>query len=93
MITGIVGSKYSGKPSFLLGQVLFALFDMNIHMHQDTDVVKNSILIKEYNEMIREIQMFDIPGERSEWASPFVISSHLMEEYDAGYYSYLLYVS
>ncbi|KAG4438531.1 hypothetical protein IFR05_006005 [Cadophora sp. M221] len=90
MISGIVGSKYCGKPSFLLGQVLFALFDIKMHLHQDTEAAESMDLTQEYNEMIREIQMFNVPRDRADWASPFVISSHFMEEYDAGYYSYLL---
>ncbi|PVH88364.1 metallopeptidase [Cadophora sp. DSE1049] len=89
IITGLIGSKYSGKPSFLLGQVLFALFDIRIHLHQDTEGIKNLDLTREYNEMIREIQMFNVPRDRADWSSPFVLTSHFMEEYDAGYYSYL----
>ncbi|KAH9221456.1 hypothetical protein DL95DRAFT_402809 [Leptodontidium sp. 2 PMI_412] len=76
MVTGIVGSKYCGEPSFLLGQ--------------DTETAKSMDLTREYNEMVREIQMFNVPRYRADWASPFVLSSHFMEEYDAGCYSYLL---
>lgn len=90
MVAGVVASEYCSKPSFLLGQVLFAMFDIRIHLLEDEGAIRKLDLTKYYNEMIREIQMFDVSPDRADWSSPFVLSSHLMEEYDAGYYSYLL---
>jgi len=89
MVAGVVGSKYCGKPSFLLGQVLFAMFDIRIHL-EDEGAIRKLGLTKDYNDMIEGIQMFDVSPDRVDWSSPFVLSSHLMEEYNAGYYSYLL---
>ena len=89
MVAGVVGSKYCSKPSFLLGQVLFAMFDIRIHL-EDEGAIRKLGLTKDYNDMIEGIQMFDVSPDRVDWSSPFVLSSHLMEEYNAGYYSYLL---
>ncbi|PVH73086.1 metallopeptidase MepB [Cadophora sp. DSE1049] len=89
MIEEIIGSKYCEKPNFLLGQILLAMFDMKIHHSESQESLENIDLVMEYNEMIREYQMVDISEQRSEWSSFFTAIGHLMDEYDAGYYSYL----
>ncbi|KAH6709406.1 hypothetical protein BKA61DRAFT_634902 [Leptodontidium sp. MPI-SDFR-AT-0119] len=60
IVAGIVGSKYCGKPGFLLGQVLFALVDIKMHLHQDTETGKCMDLTREYNEMVTEIQISQV---------------------------------
>ncbi|KAH7386589.1 metallopeptidase MepB [Cadophora sp. MPI-SDFR-AT-0126] len=92
MIEEIIGSKYCEKPNFLLGQILLAMFDMKIHHSESRKNLENMDLVKEYNELIKEYQMFDISDKSNEWSSFFASIGHLMTEYDAGYYSYLLQV-
>lgn len=90
MVQGIIGARYSAKPNFLLGQVMLAMFHMKIHHPESHQAIQNMDLVKEYNELMRDIQLFDISEDRKEWSSFFVVTSHLMDQYDAGYYSYLL---
>ncbi|RDW79446.1 hypothetical protein BP6252_04084 [Coleophoma cylindrospora] len=54
-----------------------------------SEAIKDMDLAQEYHKLIREIKMFDIPDQSSEWSRSFSTFPHFVHEYDAGYYSYL----
>lgn len=89
MVDGIIQARVMHNPLFYLGQVQLAMFDMLIHEQDNTKQMKNTDLVEAYNNLIHGVQLFDIGGE-SDWTCGFANLHHLMEEYDAGYYSYLL---
>lgn len=90
MIENIVRLRNTNSAGFFLEQLQLCAFDMMIHQPKSNEAVESLDLAREYNKLVKDIQMFDVPDSSDAWNRSFVAMPHFMENYDAGYYSYLL---
>jgi thimet oligopeptidase len=80
LLTQMIAARDFGQGTAYTKQLLYALFDMKIHMHgADVDVTKA------YDDLYRQV-MGQEPLAGAHFAASF---GHLMGGYDAGYYGYL----
>ncbi|TKW55965.1 Saccharolysin [Colletotrichum tanaceti] len=92
MIESLVRSRYVNGALFHLNQLCICIFDMAVHHPESHSAVQNMNISATYNKIRSEIYPLDGPeavGYGDEWGHGYVRFGHLVDEYDAGYYSYL----
>jgi metallopeptidase MepB len=86
-------TKYVNGALFHLRQLHLGIFDMIVHQPESHETIKNLNISAEYNNLRKEMLQIDGPevlGQSDEWGHGQANFGHLMGDYDAGYYSYLL---
>lgn len=90
LIDRLVRTKYANSALFYLRQVALATFDMEIHQPLSQDACKNLDIAARYKELRQSIEQFGGLEGKGNWGQGVANWGHIMGEYDAGYYSYLL---
>ena len=76
-----------------LNQVFMSIFDMTVHQPEDHAAAEKMDVATLYNTLRSEIYPVDGPealGHDKDWGHGYARFGHVIGEYDAGYYSYLL---
>lgn len=92
MIDGLVASKTASRALGTLREAAIAAFDMAVHAPASTAALESMDLPATYNRIRKELCHLDDAeelGEGEGWGHGFAIYPHLMDGYDAGFYSYL----
>lgn len=91
MVQSLLKAKHANTALGTLNQLFIGTFDMAVHQLDDFD--ENQTFTALWNRLRREI----VPTEDlsaldagDEWGHGYTNIGHLMNEYDAGFYSYLL---
>lgn len=83
-------------PLFYLDQLQRSLFDIAINQVSSLEEAKSLDLASIWNKLHKDVRLISGPealGQGYNWGHGYATFSHLMSaDYDAGYYSYLLYV-
>lgn len=93
MIESLTKAKHVNGALFHLNQLGIGIFDMVVHGPETHAAIEAMNISKTYNTIRREIFPPESPaalGEGDEWGHAQARLGHLVEDYDAGYYSYLL---
>ena len=94
MIRNLIHSKNVNSGLFYLRQLHLSTFDMMIHQPESHAAIEQMDSSRLYNSMWEEITQLEGPkleGEkRHGWGHGEVTFFHLMGDYDAGYYGYLI---
>jgi metallopeptidase MepB len=94
MIRSLLRAKHVNKAMYNLMMVSFGSFDMAVHEPESHEAVKNLNPAANFNKIRSKIWPIESPevlGEGYEWGHYESTFGHLMGEYHAGFYSYLLY--
>ena len=92
MIDSLIKAKYVNSALFNLRQVAFGMFDMMIHQPADHETIRETNVSATYNRLRRTILPLAGPETEDpadEWGHGEASFVHLMEDYQAGFYSYL----
>lgn len=89
MIESLLQTKHVNGALFHLRQLHFGIFDMAVHEPDDRHAIEELDVSAKYNKLLAEILPMDSP-EGDDWGHGQTRFQHLLGEYDAGYYSYLL---
>lgn len=92
MIERLVATKHVNAALPNLKQVAIGIFDMAVHSPPSHQALVDMDMSMTYNHIRRGVtQLEDLSdlGEGEGWAHGFAIYPHLMDGYDAGFYSYL----
>lgn len=89
-IDRLVRTKYANSALFYLRQVAFGTFDMEIHQPLSQDACKSLDIAARYSELRRSIEQYGGLEGKGQWGQGVANWGHIMGEYHAGYYSYLL---
>jgi metallopeptidase MepB len=92
MIESLVKAKNVNSALFTLRQLHLGIFDMTVHEPRSHEAIKNLNISAIHNSLRKEIWQIDGPevlGQGYEWGHGQASFGHLMDSYDAGYYSYL----
>ncbi|KAK2056264.1 metallopeptidase MepB [Colletotrichum caudatum] len=92
MIESLTKAKHVNGALFHLNQLGIGIFDMAAHGPETHAAIEAMNISKTYNTIRREIFPPESPtalGEGDEWGHAQARLGHLVEDYDAGYYSYL----
>ncbi|KAK6077579.1 metallopeptidase [Seiridium cupressi] len=92
MIENLVASKNTSAVLINLRQLTISLFDMAVHAPLTSEDLDSMNVSSIYNSIRRDVCQLNDPtdlGEKSDWGHGFAIYPHLMDDYDAGFYSYL----
>jgi metallopeptidase MepB len=88
-----LGGPKHDIPQYLR-QIFLYVFDMTIHQPESHEAVVAMNLTGLWNSLQQSICLLDNPAvlgvEKGQPSRGFTIFGHLMNDYDAGYYSYLL---
>ena len=91
MTERLIRSKKVNNGFFYLRQLQVSVFDMSIHQPESHEAIKGTNTSSLYNTQWVEITGLDGPeGESSDWGHGYATFFHLLSDYGAGYYSYLL---
>jgi metallopeptidase MepB len=93
MIQNLLRAKYVNKAMYNLMMVSFGVFDMTIHEPESHEAAKNLNAGSTFNNIRSKIWPVEGPealGEGDEWGHYEATFGHLMGEYHASFYSYLL---
>lgn len=86
--------RFTFGPLFYLDQLHLGIFDMTIHQLSSLEEAKSIDLAAIWSRLRKEIQLIDGPevlGQNYTWGHGYTTFSHLVSnDYDAGYYAYLL---
>ncbi|KAH6659444.1 metallopeptidase MepB [Truncatella angustata] len=91
-INQLLASKNMGEVATNRIMLTIALFDMSIHSPENYEVLTAIDPSSMYNSIRKEVCQLQDPtdlGEPCDWGSGFATYPHLMDGYDAGFYSYL----
>ena len=92
-IDAILTERRLGDALQCLNQVRLCSFDMAIHQPMTHEDANTMDVLELFNQMGREIMPFDDPTDGTDsWGHGYTQDTHLMGEYHAAYYSYLLSV-
>ncbi|OHF02031.1 peptidase family M3 [Colletotrichum orchidophilum] len=92
MIESLTRSRYVNGALFHLNQLSICIFDMAVHNPESHAAIEKMNISAMYNRIHSEIYPPDGPeavGHGDEWGHNYVRFGHLVNDYDAGYYSYL----
>ncbi|KAK1971920.1 metallopeptidase MepB [Colletotrichum sublineola] len=92
MIESLTKAKHVNGALFHLNQLAIGIFDMVVHGPETHAAIEAMNISKTYNTIRRDIFPPESPvalGEGDEWGHAQARLGHLVEDYDAGYYSYL----
>ena len=92
MIESLLQAKYINGALFHLRQLYFSIFDMLVHKPDGRYMIEELDISATYNKLLAKILPMDSP-EGDDWGHGQTRFQHLLGEYDAGYYSYLLWDS
>ena len=94
MIRNLIHSKNVNSGLFYLRQLHLSTFDMMIHQPESHAAIERVDSSELYNSMWEEITQLEGPKvqgvKRHDWGHGDVTFFHLMGDYDAGYYGYLI---
>lgn len=94
IIDHLVRSKSVNSGLFYLRQLHVSVFDMMIHQPASHGAIEKTDSSKLYNSLWEEITRLEGPkipvGHSYEWGHGEATFFHLMGDYDAGYYGYLI---
>lgn len=93
MVTKLVATKHVNAAATTLRQLAISVFDMEIHSENSPEELANMDVSTLYNKMRRDMcRLEDLSdlGEGHNWGHGWALYPHLMDGYDAGFYSYLL---
>lgn len=93
LVDSLVKSKHVNQASAYLIQLCIALFDMTVHQPESHAAIQHMNMSATFNRIRSHVLPLDTPerpGPGYEWGHPQARLTHLMGEYDAGYYAYLL---
>ncbi|KAI8169677.1 Saccharolysin [Colletotrichum sp. SAR 10_71] len=91
MVQSLLKAKHANTSLDTLHQLFVGTFDMAVHQLNDTSEDQSFTTL--WNRLRREIVPTDdlsALGAGDEWGHGYTNIGHLMNEYDAGFYSYLL---
>jgi metallopeptidase MepB len=92
-VAGLMATKHINAAVTYLRQLAISFFDMEVHSSKSAEELANMDVSATYNKMRREMchleDLSDL-GEGHSWGHGWAIYPHLMDGYDAGFYSYLL---
>jgi len=92
-VAKLVATKNINAAVPNLRQLAISVFDMEIHSAKSGEELANLDLSMTYNKLRRDMcRLEDLSdlGKGHSWGHGWAIYPHLMEGYDAGFYSYLL---
>lgn len=95
MIESLMRGRYVNSAQINLRQLSIGRFDMTVHNPGSHDAIKAMDIPAAWNNLRAQATQLagpEIDCEDYQWGSGYTNLGHLMREYDAGYYSYLLYV-
>ncbi|KAL8750571.1 MAG: hypothetical protein Q9184_006380 [Pyrenodesmia sp. 2 TL-2023] len=96
MVTGLVGCKGVNSALACLRQLHLCMFDMQIHQPQPSHMASSSKISELYGDLWSEITGLECvpppppPQQNRGWGHGQATFFHLMGDYDAGYYGYLI---
>lgn len=93
MIESLIRAKHVNSALFNLRQLHLGIFDMTVHKPESHKAIEELNISAKYNNLLVKIFPLDGPevlGQGDEWGHGHARFQHLLGEYDAGYYSYLL---
>ena len=94
MIQRLVGSKNVNSGLFYLRQLQVSIFDLTIHQPESHEAAEKTDYSGLYNSLRQEITRLEGPDPRGtshqNWGHGETTFFHLMSDYDAGYYGYLV---
>ena len=93
LIEQIVATKNANTAILNMKQLAISVFDMAVHCPPHHEALINMDMSAIYNRARRDICQLEDPSDLGEgpcWGHGFAIYPHLMDGYDAGFYSYLL---
>lgn len=93
MVTKLVATKHVNAAATTLRQLAISVFDMEIHSEKSPEELASMDVSTLYNKMRRDMcRLEDLSdlGEGHNWGHGWALYPHLMDGYDAGFYSYLL---
>lgn len=93
MIESLIRAKSVNGALFQLRVLHTSIFDMKVHEPESHEALEMMNISEEYNKIGKELTQMDGPevlGEGWEWGHGEANMGHLMGDYDAGLYGYLL---
>ncbi|KAF7548791.1 hypothetical protein G7Z17_g6834 [Cylindrodendrum hubeiense] len=93
MINNLIASNSTNKGLHCLHQIFLCTYDLAIYQPESREVAEQMNITKLWNEIRERIYPIDGPeveGLGHEWGHGQTNFGHVISEYDAGYYSYLL---
>jgi metallopeptidase MepB len=93
LVDSLVRSKHVNQACAYLNQLCIGLFDMAVHEPESHAAIEDMNMSATFNNIRSQVLTLDTPdmlGLGFEWGHPQARLTHLMGEYDAGYYAYLL---
>ena len=93
MVQSLINAKGVNKGLFHLRQLHVSIFDMMIHQPNSLSFLERSNISEIYNSLWEEITGLEGPntqGTGQSWGHGEATFFHLMGDYDAGYYGYLV---
>lgn len=93
MIESLIAAKYVNGALFHLNQLYMGIFDMAVHepkSHAEIEVMNISVTYNAIRNKVFPPDGPEILGQHGDWGHGQASFGHLMGEYDAGFYSYLL---
>ncbi|KAH6884602.1 metallopeptidase MepB [Thelonectria olida] len=92
LVDSLVQAKHVNEAVSQLSQISLGVFDMAVHEPESHATIERMDISATFNKIRRDILPMDGPetqGLGDEWGHPQTRLTHLMGEYDAGYYGYL----
>ncbi|KAH7149032.1 thimet oligopeptidase [Dactylonectria estremocensis] len=92
LVDSLVKAKHVNEASAYLNQLCIGIFDMAIHKPETHAAIEEMNISAAFNKIRNDILPLDSPetlGLGEEWGHTQTRLTHLMGEYDAGYYGYL----
>jgi metallopeptidase MepB len=93
LVNSLVQAKHVNEAISQLSQISIGVFDMAVHEPESHAAIEEMNISATFNKIRSSITPMDGPetqGLGDEWGHPQTRLMHVMGEYDAGYYSYLL---
>lgn len=94
LIEQLLETKNVNGGLAILRQLSLAVFDLTVHSPKSHEEAMNLNIAATYNRLRRELIGTHGPEglKDDEWGFGYTTFAHLVGDYDAGYYSYLLFV-
>ncbi|KJZ77939.1 hypothetical protein HIM_02576 [Hirsutella minnesotensis 3608] len=92
VVERLVRTKNFNSATATLTQLLYGLFDMNVHTPKTHGEVKNMNVGRLWNQLRHDISGIKGPEDQGlglEWGNRYATIGHYIGGYDAGYYGYL----
>lgn len=93
LVDSLVKAKRVNEASAYLNQLCIGIFDMAVHTPETHAAIEEMNISAAFNKIRSDIFPPDSPettGLGEEWGHTQARLTHLMGQYDAGYYAYLL---